>query len=343
MRPWTAESIAIALYHHLFKTRCLVYTPKNPSESMEALLKRIPPEHLKRRLILQMVTMMRLYRSGFGYFQLDQVELIPLLAKIFFKMTGLYRVGYKNFYNFQLIHNTMAFQNLPIRFHNFKILHLSDLHLDLDAGFTERLIKQLEGLRFDLCVLTGDYRWRTLGPLAANEMNKLRPFLECPFGVYAVLGNHDFIEMVPYLEAIEILVLLNEAVVLKVGNETIGLAGVDDPHHYGTHNLSRAVENINDQKFKILLAHSPDLYQPAARQGFDLYLTGHTHGGQICLPGGVAPLFNAGCERNFCQGRWQYQQMTGYTSSGAGGSGIPLRFYCRPEIVIHHLQGNGWK
>jgi hypothetical protein len=86
------------------------------------------------------------------------------------------------------------------------------------------------------------------------------------------------------------------------------------------------------------LAHSPEPYRLAAHAGFDLMLSGHTHGGQICLPGGIALMTNADCPRRFCKGAWRYHTMQGYTSVGSGSSVVGVRFNCPPEMTLHQLR-----
>jgi len=131
--------------------------------------------------------------------------------------------------------------------------------------------------------------------------------------------------------------LINESVILKIRDQSIGLAGVDDPHYFGLQNLTKANQSISGQKTKILLAHSPELFKTAQKIGFDLYLTGHTHGGQICLLGGIILMNNSTCSRKFSKDSWKFKNMKGYTSRGVGASGIPVRFFCPPEMTIHHL------
>ena len=89
----------------------------------------------------------------------------------------------------------------------------------------------------------------------------------------------------------------------------------------------------------ILLSHSPETHREAAALGYDLQLSGHTHGGQICLPGGIPILHNApGCRRELIAGPWREGSMLGYTSRGAGAAGVAARFFCPPEITIHTLR-----
>src|SRR5664279_1255779 len=170
-------------------------------------------------------------------------------------------------------------------------------------------------------------------------MNRLRPLLRKP--IYAVLGNHDTIRMVPGLEEMGIKMLLNECEAISRGDEAIYLAGIDDAHYYRVDNIEKAASEIPDNGFSILLSHTPEIYRQAAHAGFDLLLSGHTHGGQICLPGGIPITLDSALPRSFGSGAWKYRDMAGYTSVGAGSSVVPVRFNCPPEITLHHLRSIG--
>ena len=97
---------------------------------------------------------------------------------------------------------------------------------------------------------------------------------------------------------------------------------------------------IRQSEFSILLSHTPEIYRQAAHAGFDIMLSGHTHGGQICLPGGIAVTLDSVLPRRLGSGAWRHGGMTGYTSKGAGCSIIPVRFNCPPEITLHHLKSS---
>ena len=84
---------------------------------------------------------------------------------------------------------------------------------------------------------------------------------------------------------------------------------------------------------------APEIYRQAAHAGFDLILSGHTHGGQICLPGGIPILLEADVPRALGAGSWRHRRMVGYTSVGTGSSVVPVRFNNRPEITLHRLVG----
>jgi predicted MPP superfamily phosphohydrolase len=254
-------------------------------------------------------------------------------------MAGLAGRGARNTVAYRLEQVDVALYRLPRSLDGLRLLHLSDLHVDgmLDGG--RRLREFLRGVGFDLCVLTGDYRLADDSDpdLVTARMTDLVSALGCERGIVAVLGNHDNLAVVGILEAAGVSVLLNEALPLGPGEPTLWLSGVDDPHFYSTHDLERALAPVPSESCTILLAHSPEIAAAAAAAGVDYCLCGHTHGGQICLPGGVAILKNAACPRRFVAGAWRYGATAGYTSRGAGFSMFPARFFCPPEVTLHRL------
>src|SRR5207253_8219351 len=153
-----------------------------------------------------------------------------------------------------------------------------------------------------------------------------------------VLGNHDSVLMVPAMEEMVIRMQLNEAVNIERGGARVHLAGVDDAHFYRIDNIAKAASGIPLNEFSILLSHTPEVFQQAANAGFNVMLSGHTHGGQICLPGGIPIELNAVLPRYMGAGAWKYRSMAGYTSVGAGASAVIVRFNCPPEVTLHHLE-----
>jgi len=262
------------------------------------------------------------------------------LIRNILRLTGLYGRGQRNIMDFKIHRNTLTLPRLPTAFDGLTLLHLSDLHLDAHADFPAALAAKLTGLEYDLCVLTGDYRFLAQGPIepALDGLRRVREAIHSP--VYGILGNHDSIRMLPALEAMNIHMLMNKAVALRHENTALWLAGIDDPHDHRTNNLRKASDHIPLDATAILLAHSPEIYHHAAQAGFDALLCGHTHGGQICLPGGISLTYNTAAPRRVCRGPWRHQQMQGYTSCGTGSSIVAARFNCRPEITLHRLQSN---
>jgi hypothetical protein len=177
-----------------------------------------------------------------------------------------------------------------------------------------------------------------LGPFEAalDGIAAVRAHLKQP--IYGVLGDHDTIQMVPAMEAMGIRLLLNECEMLVRENQRIYLAGIDDAHYFKLDSIERASFSIPTGAFSILLSHTPEVYRQAAEASFDLMLSGHTHGGQICLPGSIPITLEAVLPRRMGSGPWRYHDMTGYTSVGAGTSVVPVRLNCPPEITLHRLR-----
>ena len=249
---------------------------------------------------------------------------------------GLYWRGRKNTEQIQVRHNHIRMKTLPRRFDGFTLLHISDLHVDMNEGAMRRL-RASSGLTYDVCVLTGDYRGKTFGPFDAALEGLARVCSHLKGPVYGVLGNHDTIRMVPGLEEMGIRMLLNESEAISRGDEAIYLAGIDDAHYYRVDNIEKAASEIPDNGFSILLSHTPEIYRQAAHAGFDLLLSGHTHGGQICLPGSIPITLDSVLPRYMGSGPWKYHAMVGYTSVGVGSSIVAVRLNCPPEITLHHL------
>jgi predicted MPP superfamily phosphohydrolase len=254
------------------------------------------------------------------------------------KLTGLYWRGRRNTGSILVKRNDVMFKELPPLFDGFTILHLSDMHVDMNEAAMQRMIELVGDMRYDLCVLTGDYRGKNFGPFEAtlNGVARVRAHLKEP--VYGVLGDHDTIQMVPGLEAMGIRMLLNESEVIVRGDQQIYLAGIDDAHRFKADDIEKAALQIPYGEFSILLSHTPEIYRQAAHADFNLLLSGHTHGGQICLPGSIPIILDAVLPRRMGAGAWQYHDMAGYTSVGAGSSVVPVRLNCPPEITLHCLR-----
>jgi uncharacterized protein len=155
--------------------------------------------------------------------------------------------------------------------------------------------------------------------------------------VFGVLGNHDPLALLEPMEALGVRMLMNESVRLERDGAALYLAGVDDPHYFKSDDLARARSTIPNGHASVLLAHSPEIYARAAAAGFDALLCGHTHGGQLCLPGGFALRSNAPCPRRLWAGAWTHGELSGYTSVGCGTCVVDVRLNCGPEITLHRL------
>jgi len=213
------------------------------------------------------------------------------------------------------------------------------LHIDGLDGLAENIATLVAELDVDLCVMTGDYRFRVEGPCDAvyPRIRTILASVRARCGVVGILGNHDTLDMALELERCGVRMLINESLEISSGDSSIWLLGVDDPHYYGCDDLAAALEGVPRDEFKILLAHSPELFAEAAAAEISLYLCGHTHAGQIRLPWIGAPLLNAACPRAYTHGLWQHDRMHGYTSAGVGCSMLPVRFNCAPEMTVIEL------
>jgi uncharacterized protein len=310
-----------------------------PQNIIAALERRVGRRHLGKRLRLQVDHTARFFGAGLGPFHWENIELIPWLAEQTLRLSGLWARSHRNALAFETRINRIRHPRLPPGFHGLRILHLSDLHIDGMDDEGARLREVVSGLEFDLCVLTGDFRFLTFNRdrPALERTASLVKGLACPLGVVGILGNHDFIEMVPTLESAGIRMLLNEAVAIDRRGDQLWLLGIDDVHFYGVGDVNAATRDVPEDAFRILLSHSPEVYREASDAGIELILAGHTHGGQLCLPGGIPILTNAACPRRYTSGPWRHDNLIGYTSRGTGSSGIQARLNCPPEITVHEL------
>jgi len=306
--------------------------------ALDDLTKRLGRPYLRRRLGLEQDhEVFSFTRPGAHFFYPENWYSVHGFIRACLRVVGLYDRAQRNCRALRVVEHRLPIPRLPEPLIGLRILHLSDLHTDLDRRITAAIAERLGTLDYDLCVLTGDYRARTYGPIdpALMGMRALRTQLADP--VYAVLGNHDSIRLVPGLESLGIQMLMNETVVIERGGERLYLAGIDDAHYYQAHNIDRVAGQIPDDGCALLLSHTPEVYRHAAHAGFAAMLCGHTHGGQICLPGGIALTWDARCPRRLAAGPWRWGGMVGYTSVGTGSSVVPARLNCPPEITIHTL------
>jgi len=279
------------------------------------------------------------YRHGPAHRIFENAVVRPGL-KFGLAAVGLYEMGRRNALSPQLREFTLRYPDLPPAFDGFRLLHLSDFHIDGVDGLAEVLASILSEIQPDLCAFTGDYRFEDRGPChqVYPRMRLVIDAISAEHGTFGILGNHDSAEIAWGLEALGVRMLVNESVEIRRGSDSLWLAGVDDPFDYRCDDLDLALENVPEHSFKILLAHVPEIYKKAARCGVDLCLSGHTHAGQIRLPLVGAIKNNARCPKQFLYGLWNHAGMHGYTTSGVGCSSVPVRFNCPPEIVLFELR-----
>ncbi len=308
--------------------------PRPDDVACARLARRIGPLHLAQRLGIERDHAVEVFGHG-RWMHPENWLSGQRLGRLFCRLSGLDLIGRPLARRHRVVVNEVVIPSLPAAAEGLRVLHLTDLHLDMAEDTVEALIRGLQGLEVDLAVLTGDFRARTYGPFdrVAEAFERLRPHL--PEACYAVLGNHDCLALGLAIEAAGVELLLNEAVEAPVGG--LYIAGIDDPHYYRLHNIERALSAIPADAAIVLLSHSPEVYRQVAHTPADLMLCGHTHGGQVCLPGGLAMTYDCPCPRRYCQGAWRHADLQGYTSRGCGTSVLDIRFFCPPEITVHRL------
>ncbi len=300
---------------------------------------------LAERLRLRIAVEERFARAGGkihtkSFFRRHEKRYITPLIKAGLQILGLYDRGQQQALAPVVTELEICFPDLPRAFDGFRILHLSDLHIDGVDGLSEIVASLLDTVEADLCVITGDYRFEDEGPCdeVYRGIRKLLPGMRSRHGIYGILGNHDESAIAFELEKLGVRMLINEAVEIERGRQSIWLAGVDDPFDHQCDDLPGAMIPVPADAFKILLAHTPELYQEAADFGVHLYLCGHTHGGQVRVPKIGAVRINAKCPRAYTYRHWNHSGMHGYTSGGIGCSSLPVRLNCPPEIVLIKLR-----
>jgi uncharacterized protein len=272
---------------------------------------------------------------------------VPLRAikaglRLGLRLGGLWRRGIAN--GLDICYRTveLGLPRLPRAFDGYRILHISDPHFDVAGGLGEAIVRTVTDSEVDLCVLTGDFRATERGPF--TEIGILEPLaavrraVRATDGFLATLGNHDAADMVPHLRRLGLLVLINQTHDVRRGGQAIALTGLDDVHSYYTPAADAALAAHDPGTFGIVLAHSPEMAGEAAAAGYDMYLCGHCHGGQLCLPGGRPLITHLSRHRDLYAGAWRRGEMWGYTSSGAGLADPPIRFNCRGEVTEFRLR-----
>lgn len=233
-----------------------------------------------------------------------------------------------------------------------RLLHVGDLHVERETERERTVNTLIEQLQPDVIVFSGDfvnlsYTW---DEQAKRDIRRIIGAWHAPLGVYCVPGT-PVVEPLPrvmeFVQGLENLtLLLNRAVTIQTPCGAVQLLGHVTTHDLPTDRqaLDTAARDLPDEGLRVLLTHSPDIAPEAADAGFDLYLCGHTHGGQLRLPLIGALLSSSQLGKRFVMGRYAVGSMTLYTTRGLGmeGYGAPrARLLCPPEIVLWEIYGMG--
>lgn len=244
-------------------------------------------------------------------------------------------------FDYELTETDVFVRGLPAAFEGFRIAQLTDLHHSRLVPLEEvrNVVALANSARPDMIVLTGDYttaRRRYVEP-CAEALGELR----APAGVWAVLGNHDYYTDAGLttlaLARRGIQVLSNANTTLRRGPDSLQLAGVDD-WGWGQADWARTFAGLDPARPTVLLSHEPGVFDMPETRGLSLVLSGHTHGGQICLPLVGAPARFLEHFR-YLSGLYQRDGAQLYVSRGTGMIGLPVRLGARPEVAVITLRG----
>lgn len=242
-------------------------------------------------------------------------------------------------YQLTIEHHQIYLRRLPKALDGFRIVQLSDIH---HSRFTsreqiERAVRTATSLQPDIVALTGDYisKEREYAAPCAELLGKLR----ARHGVFAVLGNHDHWTdaalITDLFRAEGITVLINQGMRFEKNDAAFWLAGVDDTM-VGMDDLPLALAGSREDEMKLLLAHNPIILRRAAREGVDLVLSGHTHGGQVSLRSEKGA--SGRPRRRPLKGLAHQDETQIYVSRGLGTVVLPVRFGCPPEVSLLELR-----
>lgn len=245
----------------------------------------------------------------------------------------------------------ISFPNLPNAFDGFTILHLSDFHIKKMGLLEKRTMEMVSEREVDACVITGDV---TANPRASDTFRRVCSAIKLRDQIYMVLGNSEHKPWVNTEILTEALtfpglnMLINSSTTIHRGCEKISIAGVDDPFSR-LDDVDKAFEGVDPNDFIIFLTHCPSRAYDGIKQGADLILSGHTHGGQVRFPFIGMLWTHMRSYKKLNDGLFMPDDLkrilktdTGssilYVSRGIGTSRIHLRFLCPPEITYITLR-----
>jgi predicted MPP superfamily phosphohydrolase len=248
-----------------------------------------------------------------------------------------------------VVDTTIRINQLPQPFHGFRIVQLSDIHLDefTEPLFLEHIVHRINGLSPDVVLVTGDFITR--GSLtfiasrhAAHRCAEILAALKAP-EIYAILGNHDVAVgaslVINALRSARVPILVNQYVSIERGGSRIWICGAEDAET--SHPDLDLTIPANPDGPVILMVHEPDyadtVMQHPRGQFVNLVLSGHSHGGQVRIPF-YGPLILPPMGQKYVMGHFRFGNMHLYVNRGIGSVGLPFRLNCPPEITVHTLQ-----
>ena len=218
----------------------------------------------------------------------------------------------------------------------FRIVHLSDLHLKEFGRRERRVVELVQGAKPDLIVITGDYGHTPKGIEVLLELGR---FLEAPYGKYGVRGNDDYQSPTrQILESAGIKLLENETKLIERYGRRLCLVGQPCESKVS---LKAILREQQEDDYTIFLHHMPagldELGRLDPSEHVDLFLCGHTHGGQVCVPFWGAVVTESKYHKKYERGLYCVNNVRMYVNRGLGVSVLPIRFLARPEVAVIDL------
>jgi predicted MPP superfamily phosphohydrolase len=240
----------------------------------------------------------------------------------------------------EIVYRSLVLPRLSSQLDGLTLAQISDLHVghSMNLAKTRRGVAEVNALHPDVVVVTGDMIHNE--PEEALLCAATLSALQAPLGVYVIMGNHE--RRLPPEEGEQpfrragMTVLANAAHQISVDGASLWMVGLDDLI-MRRGDLGLALRGVPPQACKIVLAHEPDAADWTARFPIDLQLSGHTHGGQVRLPG-VGPLLLPILGRKYPMGLYRVRDTWVYTNRGLGLTRPAVRFNCRPEITLFTLR-----
>jgi uncharacterized protein len=253
---------------------------------------------------------------------------------LFLIMLGLYTIIEPYWLQDKLY--VIVSQDIPEKFHNTKIVFLSDIHHGpyFSISRVKNLVDRVNAEKPDIVLLGGDYVYR--GPKYITPCFEELKRLKAPLGIYGVLGNHDHWEdpdlTKKRMAESGIILADNKGFWVAKGAEKIKIGGVGD-YYEDAQDIGPTIDDAKKNDFVILLSHNPDYAESIGPDRIDLIVSGHTHGGQVTLFGLWAPLLPSNHGQKYRTGLIDCGKYKLIVSNGIGTIKPPIRFFARPQIV----------
>lgn len=299
-----------------------------------------------------------LYYTNHVFSEKESLILIPLVGLLsgVLPFSVIFYGIFRTLYRFKIHHVKIELNMLPKAFENLKLVHISDIHLgsfSFRYHILGRAVKLINNLEPDFIFFTGDlvnnYAWELKGwDIVFKE-------LKATIGKYAVLGNHDYgdyskweskkakqsnFELIKYFyKKIDFKLLLNENEIINVGNDEIAICGVENwgsPPFKQYGDLNKALSNVEEIPFKILLSHDPTHWTEEVVKNSNILLTlaGHTHGMQAGIGYKTKKWSPIKYKYKHWAGLYQIGKQFLHVNRGLGWLGFPGRLGMRPEITL---------